>query len=75
MGELNTEIHAYNPSVWETEAGDSCEFEASLGYILSPKSARLQSETLSQKKQPNKKTKNKQNKTATTKRNHSLDGV
>jgi hypothetical protein len=41
--------HAFNPSTWEAEAGSS-EFEASLVYRVSARTARATRETLSQKK-------------------------
>jgi hypothetical protein len=29
-------IHTYNPSTWEADEGNRCEFQASLGYIARP---------------------------------------
>lgn len=42
--------HACNPSTWKSEVKAHCEFEASLGYILSSRAPELHTETLSWKK-------------------------
>jgi hypothetical protein len=33
-------VHAFNPSTWEAEAGEISEFEASLVYRMSSRTAR-----------------------------------
>jgi hypothetical protein len=50
--------HAFNPSTWEAEAGDLCEFEASLVYRGSSRIVRAQRNLVSNKtKTKTKKTK------------------
>ena len=50
--------HAFNPSTREAEAGGSLEFEASLVYKVSSRTARaIQRNPVSKNKQTNKKTK------------------
>jgi hypothetical protein len=49
--------HAFNPSIWEAEAGGISEFEVSLVYKVSSRTARAIQKTLTQKN------KTKQNKT------------
>lgn len=51
---------AYNPITWESEAGDFCEFEASLIYTASSGQLGLQSETLSQKQTSKQRTRDKE---------------
>jgi hypothetical protein len=54
--------HAFNPSTREAEAGRS-EFEASLVYKVSSRTARAVQRNPASKKTKNKQTKKKQNKT------------
>jgi hypothetical protein len=45
--------HAFKPKSWEEEAGDFCEFKASLVYIVSSRTARAterERETLTKEK-------------------------
>jgi hypothetical protein len=52
--------HAFNPSTREAEAGGSLEFEASLVYKVSSRTARaIQRNPVSKNKQTNKKIKRK----------------
>jgi hypothetical protein len=48
-------VKVFSLSTWATEAGGSCEFEVSLGYITSSRTARTRErETLSQFKKKKK---------------------
>jgi hypothetical protein len=50
--------HAFNPSTWEAEAGGFLEFEASLVYKVSSRTATaIQRNSVSENKQTNKQTK------------------
>ena len=68
--------HAFNPSTWEAEAGGS-EFEASLVYRVSSRTARViqrnpvskKTKTKTKKQTKQNKTKTKQNKTKQNKKN------
>jgi hypothetical protein len=52
--------HAFNPSTWEAEAGGFSEFEASLVYRVSSRTARAtQRNPVSKNKQKKKKKKKK----------------
>jgi hypothetical protein len=49
--------HTFNPSTWEEEAGESLEFEASLVYRVSSRTARtIQRNPVLKNKQTNKNT-------------------
>jgi hypothetical protein len=46
--------HAFNPSTWKTETGESLEFEASLVYRVSSRTARAAQRNPASKKQKQK---------------------
>ena len=48
-------VHTFNPSTQEAEAGNLCEFKASLIYIVSSKAARATQRNLVSKNQKEKK--------------------
>jgi hypothetical protein len=53
--------HAFNPSTWEAEAGEFLEFEASLVYRVSSRTARTTQKNHVSEKIPKNKKKQKQN--------------
>jgi hypothetical protein len=55
--------HPFNPSTWEAEAGKFLEFEASLVYRVSSRTARAIQKNPVSKQNKTKQNKTKQNKT------------
>jgi hypothetical protein len=55
-------VHAFNPSTWEAEAGGSLEFEASLVYRMSSRTAIATQRNPVSKKNKNKNKKKKKRK-------------
>jgi hypothetical protein len=54
--------HAFNPSTWEAEAGGIFEFEASLVYRVSSRTARLQRNPVSRNQKKKKRRKKRKRK-------------
>lgn len=52
-------VHTFGPSTWETEAGDLCEFEASLSWRASSRAAKRNCVSTNKAKQPSHKKKRK----------------
>lgn len=48
-------VHAFNPSVWETEVVDLFEAKARLNYIVNPGDTKIYIKSLFQKNNKNKK--------------------